>query len=231
MLAGAWLGGERQRGDPGHHLGRRPDPRAAVDGADIDLLICATVIAPAKWGITIHNTHYGLVSDNVLYNYAGALLTTEDGSESFNVIERNFATRSSGKLRELSEILLLPPLPGPLAAPTVVLGLQGVLSDRQHDRSELVGDLPLQDHPLIGQRLLQDVVQDSGDDRDLIAVVARQDDGDIGGVGQVVHSGAFRGDGPIVLGGECKRVIDPIGVAVHSLKGGKVGKVGKDGKV
>jgi hypothetical protein len=49
-----------------------------------------------RWAVAIHNTHYGLVSDNVLYNYAGALLTTEDGSESFNLIERNFVTRSGG---------------------------------------------------------------------------------------------------------------------------------------
>jgi hypothetical protein len=49
-----------------------------------------------RWGVAIHNTHYGLVSDNVAYNYAGSLFTTEDGSESYNVIERNFAVRSHG---------------------------------------------------------------------------------------------------------------------------------------
>lgn len=49
-----------------------------------------------RWSVAIHNTHYGLVSDNVAYNYAGALFTTEDGSESYNVIERNFAVRSHG---------------------------------------------------------------------------------------------------------------------------------------
>ena len=49
-----------------------------------------------RWAVAIHNTHYGLVSDNVAYNYAGALFTTEDGSESYNVIERNFAVRGSG---------------------------------------------------------------------------------------------------------------------------------------
>jgi len=56
-----------------------------------------------RWAVAIHNTHYGLVSDNVLYNYGGALLTTEDGSESFNVIERNFVTRSSGTGGRLGE--------------------------------------------------------------------------------------------------------------------------------
>jgi hypothetical protein len=56
-----------------------------------------------RWGVAIHSTHYGLVSDNVLYNYGGALLTTEDGSESYNVIERNFAVRSSGTGGRLGE--------------------------------------------------------------------------------------------------------------------------------
>jgi hypothetical protein len=49
-----------------------------------------------RWSVAIHNSHYGLVSDNVAYNYAGALFTTEDGSESYNVIDRNFAVRSRG---------------------------------------------------------------------------------------------------------------------------------------
>lgn len=49
-----------------------------------------------KWGITVHNSHYGLVKDNVIYNAAGAGVMTEDGSESFNVIETNFVVRSRG---------------------------------------------------------------------------------------------------------------------------------------
>src|SRR2546425_2044452 len=60
----------------------------AVDGGSTD--------HRRRWGIAIHNSHYGLAQDNVLYNYGGALLTTEDGSESFNVIDHNFAVRSRG---------------------------------------------------------------------------------------------------------------------------------------
>ncbi|MCI0459249.1 MAG: G8 domain-containing protein [Gemmataceae bacterium] len=45
---------------------------------------------PFRWGITIKNSHYGLISGNVLYNWAGAGLVTQDGNESFNVIEKNF---------------------------------------------------------------------------------------------------------------------------------------------
>src|SRR5262249_17055041 len=50
-----------------------------------------------KWGIAIHDSHYGLVQDNVVYNYNGASVATEDGSESYNVIDHNFAMRGIGE--------------------------------------------------------------------------------------------------------------------------------------
>lgn len=45
----------------------------AVDGGTAD--------HNRKWGITIHDSHYGLVSDNVVYNASGAGLMTESGTE------------------------------------------------------------------------------------------------------------------------------------------------------
>ncbi|MCH9648428.1 MAG: hypothetical protein K0U98_09325 [Deltaproteobacteria bacterium] len=50
---------------------------------------------PFKWGIAVHAAHYGLVADNVLFNYAGSLFVTENGSESNNLIEGNLAVRCS----------------------------------------------------------------------------------------------------------------------------------------
>jgi hypothetical protein len=50
-----------------------------------------------KWGITVHGSHYGLIQDNVVYNYNGASIATEDGSESFNVFDHNFALRGIGE--------------------------------------------------------------------------------------------------------------------------------------
>lgn len=50
----------------------------------------------SKWGITVHNSHHGLIRDNVVYNSRGAAIVAEDGTESFNVFERNFAMRSEG---------------------------------------------------------------------------------------------------------------------------------------
>jgi hypothetical protein len=59
-------------------------------------LIGNAVRGAAKWGITIHNTHFGLVQDNVVYDTRGAAIVTEDGTESFNVFDHNFAVRSEG---------------------------------------------------------------------------------------------------------------------------------------
>jgi hypothetical protein len=61
----------------------------AVDGGSVETKF--------KWGITVHATHYGLVQDNVVYNYNGAGFATEDGSESFNVFDHNFALRGMGE--------------------------------------------------------------------------------------------------------------------------------------
>ena len=47
-----------------------------------------------KWGITIHDSHYGLFQQNVVYNTGGAGIAGEDGSESQNVIEKNFTIRT-----------------------------------------------------------------------------------------------------------------------------------------
>jgi hypothetical protein len=50
----------------------------------------------SKWGITVHNSHYGLIRDNVVYDSRGAGIVTEDGTESFNVFAHNLALRSQG---------------------------------------------------------------------------------------------------------------------------------------
>jgi hypothetical protein len=52
-----------------------------------------------KWGITVHQSHYGLVQANVVYNTGGAGIVTEDGTESFNVFDHNFSMRSAASGR------------------------------------------------------------------------------------------------------------------------------------
>jgi hypothetical protein len=49
-----------------------------------------------KWGIVLHGTSDALIADNVLYNWAGSGINTEDGNEQRNVIERNYVIRVRG---------------------------------------------------------------------------------------------------------------------------------------
>jgi PKD repeat protein len=59
-------------------------------------VFCAMPDHRFRWGVTLHDSHYGLIQNNFIYNWAGAGVVTEDGNESFNVIERNFVVRGIG---------------------------------------------------------------------------------------------------------------------------------------
>ncbi len=75
-----------------HDFGPRQTP---ANGYQFTLIGNAVDSAP-KWGVTVHNSHYGLIENNVVYNTHGAGIVTEDGTESFNVFDHNFAMRSGG---------------------------------------------------------------------------------------------------------------------------------------
>lgn len=49
-----------------------------------------------KWPLTMHDSHYGLMADNVAVNWGGSGLVTEDGSETGNVVSHNFVARIKG---------------------------------------------------------------------------------------------------------------------------------------
>jgi PKD repeat protein len=49
-----------------------------------------------RWGITLSNSSYGLIKDNVVSNWAGAGIATEHGNEIYNRIEHNFVYDISG---------------------------------------------------------------------------------------------------------------------------------------
>lgn len=57
---------------------------------------CSMNPQPFRWGIALNDSHYGLISDNVVYNWAGAGIMTVNGNESFNVVENNFVGRVVG---------------------------------------------------------------------------------------------------------------------------------------
>src|SRR3989442_612093 len=88
--------GTNQIGRYAIHFHRYFGPKQTpANGYQFTLVGNAVDSAP-KWGVTVHNSHYGLIQDNVVYNTHGAGIVTEDGTESFNVFDHNFAMRSQG---------------------------------------------------------------------------------------------------------------------------------------
>jgi hypothetical protein len=78
------------------HLHHVFGPAMPAAGAPQFTLIGNAIDGAAKWGLTIHNSHFGLVRDNVVYDARGAGIVAEDGSETMNVFEHNFVMRSEG---------------------------------------------------------------------------------------------------------------------------------------
>jgi hypothetical protein len=61
------------------------------DGYQFEVVGCA-VDGATKWGLVVHDSDYGLIRDNVVYNVQTAGIATEEGSEIGNVFEHNFVT-------------------------------------------------------------------------------------------------------------------------------------------
>lgn len=55
-------------------------------------LVGCSIVDSRKWALAIHDSHCGLVRDNVVCGAQHAGIVTEDGSESFNIIENNFVS-------------------------------------------------------------------------------------------------------------------------------------------
>lgn len=87
--------GTNQIGRYSLHLHHVTGPVVPLGAHQFRLIGNAVENAP-KWGIAIHNSHFGLIQQNVIYNANGASLMTEDGNESFNLIDSNFAVRGYG---------------------------------------------------------------------------------------------------------------------------------------
>lgn len=86
-----------------HHVFGPPSPQP--NGRQFTL-IGNVIENGSKWGITVHNSHYGLIQDNVVYNTGGAGIMTEDGSETGNIFEHNFVVAPTGPGGDENDLLL-----------------------------------------------------------------------------------------------------------------------------
>jgi len=94
-----------------HYFGPKQTP---AGGYQFTLIGNAIDGAP-KWGVTVHNSHYGLVQDNVVYNTHGAGIVTEDGTESYNVFDhklRHCVPRAQATSRLAVDTVEPAPIPG-----------------------------------------------------------------------------------------------------------------------
>ncbi len=55
-----------------------------------------STIEQRKWGIVMHDSHYGLIQQNICYRNGGSNMYSEQGNESFNVIDGNLFCGSNG---------------------------------------------------------------------------------------------------------------------------------------
>ena len=55
------------------------------------------IVSSKKWALAIHDSHWGDISQNVIYRAEGAGIVTEDGSEVGNQIKQNLVARISGR--------------------------------------------------------------------------------------------------------------------------------------
>jgi hypothetical protein len=75
-----------------HHLS---GPSPAINAYQF-VLIGSVIERSKKWPVAVHNSHYGLIEDNVAYDWKGSGFVTEDGSETEVIFNRNFALRGTG---------------------------------------------------------------------------------------------------------------------------------------
>jgi hypothetical protein len=84
------LGASNQLGRYPLHIHHVMGPENPANAGYQFRLIGNVVTDGLKWPLTVHNSHFGLVQDNVVFNGWGAGFVTEDGNESFNEFVHNF---------------------------------------------------------------------------------------------------------------------------------------------
>jgi G8 domain/Right handed beta helix region/Peptidase inhibitor family I36 len=89
--------GTNQVGRYALHMHHLIGPNSPPPNGHQFTLIGNVVEDTTKWGLAVHDSHFGLIQDNIIYNVKGAAVVTEDGSETQNVFDHNFAVRGKGQ--------------------------------------------------------------------------------------------------------------------------------------
>lgn len=82
-----------------HHFGGPSQPNSSGHQFVLEGNVVYSTVPTSRWGITIHESHHGLIKDNVVVAVAGAGIVTESGAESYNAFIGNFVSGVSGKGR------------------------------------------------------------------------------------------------------------------------------------
>lgn len=93
--------GSNQVGRYSHHLHHLSGPAGgiAISPGEANYQwvgIGNSIVGALKWGTAIHDSHYGLLKNNVYYDADGSAIATESGSEYENLIDSNFVVRVNG---------------------------------------------------------------------------------------------------------------------------------------
>ncbi len=88
--------GSNQRGRYAMHFHHLKGPRPEKNRGYQFVALGNVIIGGAKWGLVLHDTHFGLVQDNLIYQVDGAGLVASSGNEFDNVIQRNFVVGIRG---------------------------------------------------------------------------------------------------------------------------------------
>ncbi len=57
-----------------------------------------------KWALTVHGTHYGQITDTIVYGATGSGIVTEDGSETSNIFDHNLVVKVESGAIKLSGV-------------------------------------------------------------------------------------------------------------------------------
>lgn len=76
-----------------HHLYGPPNPTNTGYQYEV---VGNAVVNSEKWPITVHDSHFGLIQNNVVYEGTGSGVMTEDGNETANVFEGNIVMHTHG---------------------------------------------------------------------------------------------------------------------------------------